>query len=160
MILDTRLDAPSSGPRLSNRWRRVPVFSIQSRNAIAFVLFLTLVVLLQLASGTYHAELAGYPDEPAHYVTSLMVREYILHPNLSPIQFARDYYYHYPKVAFGHWPPFLYVVQALWMLLFSPSRTSVFAELALTTAFLAYAVYAEVRRFFGWNAGVLAGLLT
>jgi Dolichyl-phosphate-mannose-protein mannosyltransferase len=160
MILDTRLELPPARPAVLTRWYTNPAFSAQSRNAIAFVLFLALVVLLQVASGAYHAELAGYPDEPAHYVTSLMVREYILHPTLSPIEFARDYYYHYPKVAFGHWPPFLYVVQALWMLLFSPSRTSVFAELALTTALLAYAVYLEVRRSFGWNAGLLAGFLT
>ena len=160
MILDTRLDVSPARPSLLTRWYRNPLFSAQSRNAIAFVLFLVLVILLQVASGAYHAEFAGYPDEPAHYVTSLMVRQYIVHPSLPPIDFARDYYYHYPKVAFGHWPPVLYIVQALWMLLFSPSRTSVFAELALTTAFLAYAVYLQMRRSFGWNAGLLAGFLT
>jgi hypothetical protein len=160
MILDSRLDVPPARPRPLIRWRTGSVYSPRSRNAIAFVLFLLSVLVLQVASGAYHAEFAGYPDEPAHYVTSLMVREYILHPTLSPLIFARDYYHHYPKIGFGHWPPLLYVVQAFWMLLFSPSRTSIFAELALTTALLAYAVYSQVRRSFGWNAGLLAGFLT
>jgi hypothetical protein len=160
MILDTRLDAPPARPRLLTLWRIIPASRPESRNAVAFALFFALVVLLQVASGAYHAEFAGYPDEPGHYVTSLMVREYILHPTLSPLDFARDYYYHYPKVALGHWPPVFYIVQALWMLVLSPSRTSVFLELALITALLAYAVYSQVRHSFGWNAGILAGCLT
>ncbi len=90
-----------------------------------------------------------------------MVREYLTSPQLlSPLHFARDYYHHYPKVAFGHWPPLFYVVQALWMLLFSSSRVSILLELAATTSLLAYAVFSEARRWFGWKAGMLAGLLT
>lgn len=164
MILDRELDVWPARPQFRTRRRTDILASAQARNALAFVLFLAVILFLQFASGAYHAEFAGYPDEPAHYVTSLMVREYITHPNLSPIQFARDYYYHYPKVALGHWPPVLYAIQALWMILFSPSRASVLIELAVTTAFLAYSIYSEVRRLFGqrfgWSAGVLAGLLT
>jgi hypothetical protein len=135
------------------------------RSAAVLLAFLALAVGLQIASGAYHAEFNGYPDEPAHYVTSLMVRDYVTAPKpLAPMQFAVNFYDHYPKVAFGHWPPFFYVVQALWMILFSPSRVSVLWELAFTTALLAYAVYAETRRWlggkFGWAAGVLAGVLT
>lgn len=135
------------------------------RSGALLLAFLALAVGLQIASGAYHAEFGGYPDEPAHYVTSLMVRDYVTAPKpLVPMQFALNFYDHYPKVAFGHWPPFFYVVQAFWMILFSPSRASIRLELAFTTALLAYAVYGEARRWFsgkfGWKAGVLAGLLT
>jgi 4-amino-4-deoxy-L-arabinose transferase-like glycosyltransferase len=79
----------------------------------------------------------------------------------SPLAFALEYYRHYPKVAFGHWPPFFYVVQAIWMLLFSTSRMSVRLEIAFTTALLAYSVCVECRRWFGGRkSAVLAGLLT
>src|SRR5947209_5787695 len=130
-------------------------------SAAIVLIFLSLVVILQAISGAYGSEFSAYPDEPSHYVTSLMLRDYIAHFHFeSPIQFARAYYHHYPKVAFGHWPPFFYIVQALWMLLFSASRASVRLEIACTTAMLAYAVFAEARRWFGSKLGFLAGLLT
>lgn len=130
------------------------------RHVAVFFGFLVLVVLLQVSSGAYQSEFSVYPDEPSHYVTSLMLRDYITHFHFqSPLRFAEDYYNHYPKVAFGHWPPFFYIVQALWMLLFSASRASVRLELAFTTAILAYAVFREARRWFGWNLGLAAGFL-
>ena len=44
---------------------------------LLFVVYLGVTVLLQILSGAYHAEFAGYPDESAHYVTSLMVRDFL-----------------------------------------------------------------------------------
>lgn len=124
------------------------------------LLFFAAAVVLQLASGAYRSEFGGYPDEPAHYVTSLMVHDYVtqLKP-VSPMKFAEDYYAHYPKVAFGHWPPLLYVVQAAWMLVFSTGRASVLLELALLTALVAWSVFYLVNRHFGWKSGVVSGLL-
>ena len=137
-----------------------PPLSMQWRMA-SFLIFFGLIVILQIASGAYKSEFSAYPDEPSHYVTSVMLCDYITHFHFqSPIQFATDYYHHYPKVALGHWPPFFYMVQALWMLLFSASRASVRLEIACTTAILAYGVFAEGRRWFGWRLGFTAGLLT
>lgn len=133
-----------------------------ARGVLVFSLFLIAVFALQFASGAYNAEFGGYPDEPAHYITSLMVHDYIASVHWSsPLQFAEQYYHYYPKVAFGHWPPFLYVVQAIWMLLFSISRTSIRVELAVTAAVLAYSVFTQARRWFsGYAAPIFAGLLT
>jgi hypothetical protein len=115
-------------------------------------------VLLQVLSGAYRAEFSAYPDEPAHYVTSLMLREYVTGPHpLSPLKFAEDYYHHYPKVAFGHWPPFFYIVQAFWMLLFSAARASVRLQLAVTTAVLGFSLWHEARRWFGQVSNHLSG---
>jgi hypothetical protein len=127
--------------------------------ALALVFF-GATVSLQVLSGAYHSEFSGYPDESAHYVTSLMFRDFIagLH-YAEPIKFANEYYLHYPKVAIGHWPPFFYVIGGLWMLLFSASRTSVMVGLALLTTLLAWLTHTFVRRRFGWRAGALAGLL-
>ena len=125
-----------------------------------FAAYLAAVVILQIASGAYGAEFGSYPDEPAHYVTSLMIREYLTGPHpFQPLKFAENYYAHYPKVAFGHWPPFFYVVQSVWMLLFSAARASVRLELACTTALLAFSVYLEAKRWVNENAGILAGFL-
>jgi hypothetical protein len=122
--------------------------------------FFGATISLQILSGAYHAEFSGYPDESAHYVTGLMFRDFVagLHYT-EPIKFAKDYYAHYPKVAIGHWPPFFYMVGGLWMLLFSPSRTSVMLGLASLTTLLAWLTYTFVKRRFGSRAGALAGLL-
>lgn len=145
-----------------SRFKSTLLSSPSARSVGVFIFFLAIVIALQIASGAYHAEFGGYPDEPAHYVTSLMVHDYLLSLNWSsPLHFAQQYYHHYPKVAFGHWPPFFYIVQAIWMLLFSTSRTSIRLEIAFTTALLAYSVYLQGRRWFaGYTAPVLAGLLT
>ena len=149
-----------SDPGVSRPSREPRVLAPLSRNLIIFFLFLATVLLLQLFSGAYSSEFGAYPDEPAHYVTSLMVREYITGPSpIWPMKFAENYYAHYPKVAFGHWPPLFYFVQGLWMILFSATRTSVRLELAFTTAALAFSLFWEAKRWFGEVTGVLAGLL-
>ncbi len=126
-----------------------------------FLLLLATVVGLQLASGAYNGEFGAYPDEPAHYVTSLMLRDYLIHFHAeSPLRFAQDYYRHYPKVAFGHWPPLFYILQSCWMMLFSASRSSIRLEMAVTTALLAYSVFQEAKRWFGVQPAILGGLLT
>jgi Dolichyl-phosphate-mannose-protein mannosyltransferase len=131
-----------------------------SPGMLLFAGFLALIITLQVIGGAYQAEFGGYPDEPAHYVTSLMVRDYIAGMQYGePMEYARNYYDHYPKVAMGHWPPFLYLVQALWMLIFSASRTSILIQMACMTALLAWMVSTAVKRRFGWKAGALAGFL-
>jgi hypothetical protein len=161
MIVENRIERPQTPGQARSRKLFSQRWTAAVRPLAIFAAFLAVVVVLQIAGGAYRAEFSGYPDEPAHYVTSLMVHDYLTSFDpVSPMQFAENYYQHYPKVAFGHWPPFFYLVQALWMLLFSASRTSIRLELACTSALLAYAVYAEARRWFGARAGFLAGLLT
>src|SRR5260370_42392019 len=91
---------------------------------VASVLF-SINVWLASIRGVFRSELNGESDEPAHYVTALMIRDYIAQGiPAKPLAFAKNYYLHYPKVAFGHWPPLFHVVEAAWMLIFGVSRTS------------------------------------
>ena len=127
---------------------------------LVFSLFLITTAGLQWARGAYRAEFGGDADEATHYVTSLMVRDYLaaLMPG-PPMQFAKNYYLHYPKVGLGHWPPFFYIVHASWTLLFSPSRFSALCLMALLTALLALTLYLVVRDEFSNRAGIAAGLM-
>lgn len=143
----------------SLRWQDDSRSPLWAQTVILAALF-ALAIFLQLLNGAFGSEFNAYPDEPAHYVTSLMLREYVTGPHpLSPIKFAEQYYYHYPKVAFGHWPPVFYVIQAAWMLLFSASRASVRLEIAFTTAVLAFSLWREARRWFGNTWALLASVL-
>jgi hypothetical protein len=161
MILDHELELPvadePSTQRLTEDRNQTPL----RRDLAIWFLLLCIVVCLQLLSGAYRSEFSGYPDEPAHYVTSLMLRDYVVHFHFeSPLHFAEEYYHHYPKVAFGHWPPFFYIVQAIWMGLFSAARPSLRLEIACTTALLAFGVFREGSKLFGRTLAVVAALLT
>ncbi len=127
---------------------------------LAFSLFFLVEVALQYAGGAFQSEFGNYPDEAGHFVTGLMVRDYLASLDLAnPMAFAENYYIHYPKVALGHWPPFFYMVQAAWTLIFSPSRLSVVMLMASLTALLAGTVFLTVRKEFGSTVALAAGML-
>ena len=77
----------------------------------------------------------------------------------SPMQFARNYYAHYPEIGFGHWPPWLYVIQAAWPLVFPATRQSLLVRLALCAALTATALEAAAGRWVSARAGPVAALV-
>ena len=126
---------------------------------LVFLLSLSLAVFLQKRSGSHDAELSGYPDEPAHYVTGLMIRSYLHEGHWkSPTQFAEDYYLHYPKVAIGHWPPIYYLAQFLWTLVFPATINSILYLQAVLLAATSAILFTIAKRRFGvWLALILCG---
>jgi hypothetical protein len=127
---------------------------------IAGLAFWCATLLLLWLSGSFDHELGGHPDEAAHYMTGLMIHDYVLSgAHSSPLDFAKNYYGHYPKVAFGIWPPLFHAMEAAWMLLFSPSKVSVLIMLSGLTALMAYVLFRSIERSFGFAAGICAGLL-
>ena len=121
---------------------------------ISFAMFVAWVIAfcLQNWAGAYRAELSGYPDEPGHFISSLMVRQYLLDGwwKQGPMQFAEQYYVHYPRVAIGHWPPFLYLVQGVWMLVFPPTIAAVLWLQALIQASVVGLLFWRLRQDCGW----------
>lgn len=100
-------------------------FRRQPGLAWATGIVVVLVAAMQIVGGAYQAEFDAHPDESAHFMTGLMVRDYLVQwPAGSPLEWAKQYYVHYPKVAFGHWPPLFHVLEAGWWLFTPPSRTS------------------------------------
>ena len=139
---------------------------------IVFVLAFDLVFVWQRTGGAYRSEFGGHPDEAAHYVTGLFVRDSLLMAGRyvtggckgSPIQAGKDfadrYYTHYPKISLGVWPPFFYLVQSAWTLPLSPSRTSVLLLLGALAAAVAAMLFRALRDEYGiWLAALGAALL-
>jgi len=123
-------------------------------------LFLALTVVLQVQNGAYQGDYGAHPDEPSHYVNGLLVRDYVSSLSLSPpMEYAETYYLHYPKVAFGHWPPLFYVFEAAWMLLFSVSRASMMLMLAVLTALLATVVASLAWKPLSPTVGIVSGVV-
>lgn len=118
---------------------------------ILWFLFFSLIALgLQHRLGAYHAGFGSHPDEPAHYVTGLMVYKYCTTAlGTSPMAFAERFYVHYPAVAFGHWPPLFYILQACWGIVFGLSRSSVLMLIACTAGLISTVLYYTIGRQFG-----------
>ena len=102
--------------------------------ALAGLALLGVSLALQFGSGAHDSEFGAHPDEAAHFISGLMVRDYLLDglPG-NPMAFAQNYYEHYPKVAIGHYPPGFYVAQGIWMLP-AASPSSALTFMAFLTA--------------------------
>lgn len=125
-----------------------------------FLLFLALAVLLQKAGGAFSSEMGHYPDEAAHYITGLMVRDYAASgfPG-NPITFAERFYARFPKVAFGVWPPLFHGILGVWLLPTPDGRTSALLLMAFIMAATGYLLYRCVRKTAGRICGVSIGVL-
>jgi Dolichyl-phosphate-mannose-protein mannosyltransferase len=140
---------------------RLPARTVsKGEGVLAFAALLAIVVTLQILSGAYASGFGSYPDEPADLVTSLMFRDFIASLDFRhPVQFAVQYYYHYPKVAIGVWPPVLYAALGTWFLLVGASRVSAMMFIALLAATTASIIYFAGKRLIGRWAGILAAVL-
>lgn len=126
----------------------------------AFLALLAEVVLLQWLGGAYGSGFGGHPDEAAHFVSSLMVRDFFQHlGSVRPLEFAQSYYLHYPKVAIGNWPPMLYGVAGAWFFLFGASRASALIFTAVIVAATALLIQAIGRKLIAPAAGWFAAAL-
>ena len=128
------------------------------RQFLALALLLAaLVAFFHFASGSSRSELGSHPDEAAHFVTGLMVRDYMASGfHQSPLRYADEYYRHYPKIGLGVWPPFFYLVQALWTLAFPVGIATVLwlmaalaFALALMTAWWLWREFGDVEALAG-----------
>lgn len=115
---------------------------------------------LQRYDNAFSGEFGSYPDEAAHYVTGLMFHDYFASLHFfSPVQFAENFYMHYPKVGIGHWPPFFYVLQGVWTLVFSTSRASLMFLMAALAALFAFVLYLMLKEKFGGTTSFAAGIV-
>ena len=142
-----------------------------TRWLIVFAIAFDAAFLLQKLGGAYDSEFGAHPDEAAHYVTGLFVRDAIKSlPSCAAQRSAAPlkafgpsapggFYEHYPKVALGVWPPFFYLVQSAWTLPFGESRMSVLLLMASLAAGVATLIYGALRREFGMLPAAAAALL-
>lgn len=123
------------------------------------VLYTAVAVALMATSGALESGFGAFEDEPAHFVTGLMVRDYLADAlGQHPMRYAEQYYLHYPKVAIGHWPPGFYALEGVWMLAFGVSTLSVLLLMCALSAATATVVFAAVRADAGDGLAALAGL--
>ncbi|MDB6119902.1 MAG: hypothetical protein JWO08_3683 [Verrucomicrobiaceae bacterium] len=137
-----------------------PCLSSPLRWLLYWLVLLAIVIGLQNWHGAYRSDLGGDPDEAAHAVTSLMVRDYLTQGlGQHPMRFAEAYYARFPKVALGHYPPGFYVLAGVWLLPFA-SIGSLLVLHAVLIATLGLITTWCALRLMPCALAVIAGLLT
>lgn len=127
---------------------------------LAAALLFAATAALAWHSGTFHSEFGRYADEGMHFVTGLLVQDFLTSGQWShPMAFALNYYLHFPKVALGNWPPGFSLMQSAWSLVFGVSRTSELWGMILLTAWLAWLVYREAQSHFGTAIAAAVSLM-
>ncbi len=125
-----------------------------ARRGLILLALLGLNLSFAYRGGAFRSELSSESDEAAHYITGLMVHDYLAHAlGQPPMAYAANYYLHYPKVALGHWPPVFYIMQAAWGFACSPSRNGILGLMAVCTALIAFTLYRMAEREFRTAAG-------
>ncbi|WP_395733432.1 ArnT family glycosyltransferase [Prosthecobacter sp.] len=100
-----------------------------------------------VGGGGFSSDLGGDPDEAAHAVTALMLRDYLADGLGShPMTFAKAYYADFPRVALGHYPPLYYVLNAP-LLLAHNSVSTLLVFQSLTLSLLAALTFHIGRHF-------------
>jgi Dolichyl-phosphate-mannose-protein mannosyltransferase len=125
-----------------------------------FALFLLLIGTVQRSAGAFTAMFGGFPDEPAHFMGGLLVHDYLVYGlGTNPFAFARNYYLHLPYFALGVWPPFFYLLEAVWMLIFGIERASVLWLVATSGAALGTLLFTTLKKEVGsWTATTAAAV--
>jgi 4-amino-4-deoxy-L-arabinose transferase-like glycosyltransferase len=129
-------------------------------SACTAVAFLTFCLVVQSFSGSWSAGFLAHPDEPSHFVGAVMVRDWLASGRwFAPLEFARNYYDHYPFFAVGYWPPLFNVVTGLWMLVAGVGRQQALLIPAVFAAGTGWLIFQFVRQRVGMVAGLCAGAL-
>lgn len=130
-------------------------------NYILFTVTLTLIVCWQAFSGAYSHDVANHPDEAAHFVTGVMVHDYLCTGVLdeNPISFAHDYYQQYPKIAIGQWPPLFYAIQAVWYLILGVGQWQAFLLIAFAATVTMFSLFRLLSRLYGADVGAICVVL-
>jgi 4-amino-4-deoxy-L-arabinose transferase-like glycosyltransferase len=143
---------------MSNRQNHFKPAPVATNRLLVMVLSTLFTLAFAVGGGGFSSDLGGDPDEAAHAVTALMLRDY-LGGNLGqhPMTFAKAYYADFPRVALGHYPPLYYVLTAPLLLVHNSVGTLLTFQV-LTLALLATLTYLMGCRFLNPSAAAAASL--
>ncbi len=128
----------TSGGWLEGRQWPTPALSL------ALALF-AIVLAMQYVSGGYQSERGLHSDEAAHLLNGVLLRDYLRDGlGQNPLEFARTFYSHYPKIAPFMWPPLFHVALGLALLPGGAPNATALVLLALCTTWIAYRLFSVV----------------
>jgi hypothetical protein len=124
---------------------RTPAMRVRARlrqNLPTLAMFFALVLAVQIVVGTYGSERGQFSDESAHFMNGLLLRDYLTQAaGQDPIAYAQHYYFNYPKIAPGMWPPLFHGVLGLLLLPGWPPQIVALMLIGFATAWTAWRLY-------------------
>ena len=160
MTLETAVTSPATHTHGTDHRIHFDIRGSILRRSIETVavtaLMVALIVALQRRAGSFMAEF--FQDQASHYVSGLLIHDYLIGGLRNPGSYLRDFHSHYPMVGIGHWGPVYDTVEAVWMLLFGISRPSMLVLSALITAAIATITFTVVAHRSGRLIGLLVAL--
>lgn len=121
--------------RASSWYPDLAVFGIATA-----ILAAAMIVLRGLDSG-----LTG-SDEGSHFLNAYLIWSYVTTAfGQNPMQYATDFYVHYPKISIGHWPPLYYAFLSLFFFIL-PHATFPFMLVNLLIGALPALLVARITR--------------
>ncbi len=128
------------------------------RYVAGWMLATCLLVWMQWRTQAHQSDFdATGGDEATHFVTGVMVRDYLVDGRgTSPLHFAERFYVSYPRVAFAIWPPLFHLLAGVWFVAALPSRWNALLLMASLMGAIALLLYWEASRHFS-RSWALAG---
>jgi Trk K+ transport system NAD-binding subunit len=127
------------------------------RLLIAFIVAFDVAAFFQWADGAFQSEFGGHPDEAAHYLSGVRVRDAAVQAWERARSGGGD---SLPQPAAALTQTSMFdVAQGGWMLAFGTSRIAVLLFMAALAAATALLIFSTVRREFGEWAAVVAATL-
>lgn len=112
------------------------------------LVMVAVVWTVQYLVGAFASERGLHSDEAAHFMNGLVLRDYLREGlGQSPLEFARDYYQHYPKIAPFMWPPLFHGVLGLALLPGWPPGPVAIIVVGCFTAWTAWRLYLITNTF-------------
>jgi len=134
-----------------------PTVRVAAFPTLCAVGFTILAMGLQHHMGGYSADLSNTGDEAGHFTTAAMIHDYITQAiGTSPLKFAVDYYGHFPRVSFGHWPPLFHIAQAVAFIATGVGKNAALWLQAAIFGVLGVTVAGVVARRTRWWVGLCA----
>jgi hypothetical protein len=125
---------------------------------LAYSAYFVLALVQQHVTHAASIGFGSYPDEPSHYLSGLMLRDYLVSGfKQSPFDYASVYYLHLPMIGIGHWPPVFYLAEAAWMFVFGYTRADTLIFIAAITALCSVTVCLATRDILGWPGALIMG---
>ena len=111
-------------------------------NVAVFGGLLVLALVMQVWAGAYRTERGSFSDEAVHFMNGMLIRDYLTEGlGQNPMQFARQYYVNYPKIAPGMWPPLYHGMLGVFLLPGWPPEAAALFLIALAAAWTAWRLY-------------------
>lgn len=128
-------------------------------DVISYIVALTILAIAMTFLHALDSGLSG-SDEGAHFLNSYLIWSYLSQAiGQNPLDYAKEFYVHYPKISIGHWPPLYYAFLSLFFFILPHAPWPFFIINLLVGALPSLLVARIIRQVLGFKWAILAAII-